>query len=103
MIRRNMSNNNSSGFNLIKERQNHFRIPKKHGFKSSIKIGIPASLHLFDEISLWQKFFNNLSIETITSESFENPVKTGKRIAGAEFCAPMEAMYGHVNWLADSG
>ncbi len=92
---------NSSGFNLIKERQNHFRILKKRGFKSSIKIGIPASLHLFDEISLWQKFFNNLSIETITSESFENPVKTGKRIAGAEFCAPMEAMYGHVNWLAD--
>ena len=92
---------NTSGFNLIKERQNHFRVPKKHTFKSSIKIGLPASLHLFDEISLWQRFFNNLSIETLTSESFNNPVKTGKRIAGAEFCAPMEAMYGHVDWLAD--
>jgi predicted CoA-substrate-specific enzyme activase len=92
---------NTSGFNLIKERQSHFHVPKKHKFKSSIKIGLPASLHLFDEISLWQRFFNNLSIETLTSESFNNPVKTGKRIAGAEFCAPMEAMYGHVAWLAD--
>jgi len=92
---------NTSGFNLIKERQSHFYVPKKHKFKSSIKIGLPASLHLFDEISLWQRFFNNLSIETLTSESFNNPVKTGKRIAGAEFCAPMEAMYGHVAWLTD--
>jgi predicted CoA-substrate-specific enzyme activase len=92
---------NTSGFNLIKERQNHFRVPKKHKFKSSVKIGLPASLHLFDEISLWQRFFNNLSIETLTSENFNDPVKTGKRIAGAEFCAPMEAMYGHVAWLAD--
>lgn len=92
---------NTSGFNLIKERQNHFRIPKKNKFRSFIKIGLPASLHLFNEISLWKRFFNNLSIETITSENFENPVKTGKRIAGAEFCAPMEAIYGHVAWLAD--
>jgi len=92
---------NISGFNLIKERQNHFRVPKKNKFKSPIKIGLPASLHLFDELSLWQRFFNNLSIETVTSENFDNPVKTGKRIAGAEFCAPMEAMYGHVAWLVD--
>jgi len=92
---------NTSGFDLIRERQNHFHVPKKNKFRSSIKVGLPASLHLFDEISLWKRFFNNLSIETITSEKFENPVKTGKRIAGAEFCAPMEAMYGHVAWLMD--
>jgi predicted nucleotide-binding protein (sugar kinase/HSP70/actin superfamily) len=92
---------NTSGFNLIKARQNHFRLPKRNKFRSPIKIGLPSSLHLFDEIPLWKKFFDNLSIETITSENFENPVKTGKRIAGAEFCAPMEAMYGHVAWLAD--
>jgi predicted CoA-substrate-specific enzyme activase len=92
---------NISGFDLIKERRNHFHVPKKRSFKYPVKIGIPASLHIFDEISLWQRFFNNLSIETITSENFENPVKTGKRIAGAEFCAPMEAMYGHVAWLAE--
>lgn len=92
---------NTSGFNLIRERQNHFHVPKKNKFRSPIKVGIPASLHLFDEISLWKRFFNNLSIEAITSEKFEDPVKTGKRIAGAEFCAPMEAMYGHVAWLID--
>jgi predicted CoA-substrate-specific enzyme activase len=92
---------NKSGFDLIKERRNHFHFPKKRSYKFPIKIGIPASLHMFDEISLWQRFFDNLSVETITSENFENPVKTGKRIAGAEFCAPMEAMYGHISWLAE--
>ncbi len=92
---------NTSGFDLIKERRNHFHVPKKRSFKYPVKIGIPASLHVFDEIILWQRFFSNLSVDTVTSENFENPVKTGKRIAGAEFCAPMEAMYGHVAWLAE--
>jgi len=92
---------NTSGFDLIKERRNHFHVSKKRDFKYTVKIGLPASLHIFDEISLWQKFFNNLSVETVTSENFENPVKTGKRIAGAEFCAPMEAIYGHVAMLAE--
>lgn len=91
---------NISGFDLVKEREKHFHVQKSEKYKSSLKIGLPASLHMFEELSLWKRFFNNLSIQPITSEIFDDPVKTGKRIAGAEFCAPMEAMYGHISWLA---
>ena len=91
---------NISGFDLIKEREKHFHVPKSEKYRSPLKIGLPVSLYMFEELSLWKRFFNNLSIQTFTSENFDNPVKTGKRIAGAEFCAPMEAMYGHISWLA---
>jgi predicted nucleotide-binding protein (sugar kinase/HSP70/actin superfamily) len=62
---------------------------------------LPASLHLFEELSLWKRFFGNLSIRTLTSESYPDPVRSGKRIAGAEFCAPIDSLYGHIAWLAD--
>jgi predicted nucleotide-binding protein (sugar kinase/HSP70/actin superfamily) len=42
-----------------------------------------------------------LSIHTISSEQYLEPVEQGKCIAGAEFCAPINAMFGHVAWLAD--
>ncbi len=91
---------NTSGFDLLKIRSKHFHFPKKGKCHPGIRIGLPAALHLFEELPLWQRFFDNLSIRTITSEGFDDPVKTGKRIAGAEFCAPMEAMYGHISYLA---
>ena len=70
-------------------------------FCNEVVIGLPASLHIFDELGLWKRFFANLSIRTVTSENFPDPVKTGKRIAGAEFCNPIDSIYGHVTWLAD--
>lgn len=86
-------------FNLIEERKKI--LAEKEEYKYDIVIGIPASLHLFEELSLWKRFFNNLSIRIITSENFSDPLRTGKRIAGAEFCAPIDSMYGHVAYLAD--
>jgi len=92
---------NISGFDLLKERKKHYQVAKRRRFKSPLVIGLPASLHLFEELTLWQRFFDNLSVKTITSENFDDPVRTGKRLAGAEFCAPMEAMYGHISYLSD--
>ena len=37
----------------------------------------------------------------MTSRGFTEAVKEGKRIAGAEFCAPMAALHGHVKYLLD--
>ena len=34
-------------------------------------------------------------------DNFKNAIKSGKKIAGAEFCAPMNAFFGHVQNLAD--
>ncbi len=42
-----------------------------------------------------------MSIYSFSSEKLPNPVRIGKRIAGAEFCAPMDSMYGHILYLAD--
>ncbi|MCD6396950.1 MAG: hypothetical protein J7L71_05380, partial [Spirochaetaceae bacterium] len=64
-------------------------------------IGIPAGLQLFEEIPLWKKFFHNLGIQTVSSERQKDVISNGKKIAGAEFCAPMSAFYGHVDGLAD--
>jgi len=91
-----------AGFQLLEERNKITqRSRSAAGRTGKLKIGLPASLHLFEEIPLWEHFFSNLSIETISSESYAEPVKTGKRLAGAEFCAPINAIYGHVVYLAD--
>ncbi len=65
-----------------------------------ITIGIPAGLHLFDELPLWKYFFKKLSINTVTSEKLDNPIELGKPLTGAEFCAPMTALHGHVKYLS---
>ena len=31
----------------------------------------------------------------------KDPLTEGKRLAGAEFCAPMHALYGHIKWLSE--
>lgn len=79
---------NKAGFDLLKERKKIAAVKPVKPFKHDITIGLPASLHLFEELSLWKRFFNNLSIRTVTSEPYMEPLKTGKCVAGAEFCAP---------------
>jgi predicted CoA-substrate-specific enzyme activase len=90
--------NQPDTFRLIRNRKRVFRY-KTRTRSSAIIMGIPAGLHLYEEISLWREFFDLLSIHTVTSEDFMDPVKTGKKLSGAEFCAPVAAMHGHVNYL----
>ncbi|MCX6303776.1 MAG: acyl-CoA dehydratase activase [Bacteroidetes bacterium] len=87
-------------FNLLDERSRILNAMQPETFARDVVIGLPASLHLFEELPLWKRFFANLSIRTVTSDQFANPVRSGKRIAGAEFCAPIDSMYGHASWLA---
>ncbi len=65
------------------------------------RIGLPAALHLLEEVPLWKRFFTLLGVETLTSEGFHRSLKAGKQVAGAEFCAPVTALHGHVRWLAE--
>jgi predicted CoA-substrate-specific enzyme activase len=89
-------------YDLIKERNKVFQVAKKPArTKLPLKIGIPNALYLAEEMPLWKHFFNTLGIETITGDNFKNAVKSGKKLAGAEFCAPMNAFFGHVQYLAD--
>lgn len=90
--------NTAVTFQLLSKRNEIF------GFRAAsadqkITIGLPAGLHLFDELPFWRKFFDLLSIKTITSENYSTAVKDGKKLSASEFCAPISAMYGHVDYL----
>jgi predicted CoA-substrate-specific enzyme activase len=92
-------NNNTSGFDLIKIRSRAFSTPKKKYHEKKIIIGIPAALHLMEDMAFWQHFFETLSIKTITSKDYMDALHEGKKISGAEFCAPVSALHGHVSHL----
>ena len=92
---------NRTSFDLLENRKNVFSTESGTNFRENITVGIPSTLHLFDELSLWKRFFNNLSIRTITSENYRDPLKKGKSLAGAEFCAPINSIFGHVVYLSD--
>jgi len=92
---------NKADFDLLKNRNKIFLSESVKKIKHDITIGIPSSLHLFEELALWKRFFNNLAIKTITSEDYQDPVKTGRCMAGAEFCSPINSIFGHVVYLSD--
>ena len=87
-------------FDFISERRKIFAFKYKENAGNDLTIGIPAALHLVEDLPLWRKFFDILSIKTITSENCKDPVNTGKKIRGAEFCSPLTSLYGHVQYLS---
>jgi predicted CoA-substrate-specific enzyme activase len=94
-----------TGFELISERNRLVKALKIHSAKKKGTrplVGIPATLHLLEDLPFWCSFFSALSIPFLTSEKFKDSLKTGKKIAGAEFCAPIDSMYGHVSFLSES-
>ncbi|MGB9438623.1 MAG: acyl-CoA dehydratase activase, partial [Desulfobacterales bacterium] len=91
--------NNLSGFDLLRERKKAVSFKPQPKSEAALTIGIPAALHLYEDLALWRKFFNLMGIETITSEKYGNAIKEGKQISGAEFCAPMSALHGHIKYL----
>ncbi|HQQ51198.1 MAG TPA: acyl-CoA dehydratase activase, partial [Spirochaetota bacterium] len=85
-------------FDFRRERNKIFTLPSN---EDTAQVGIPYALHLVDEMDLWIDFFKRLNVTVITSSGCDDPVTIGKRIAQAEFCAPIAAFHGHVTYLAD--
>ncbi|HEY3389026.1 MAG TPA: acyl-CoA dehydratase activase [Prolixibacteraceae bacterium] len=92
--------NKSVHFQLIRKRNELFKF-KPAATKTNLTIGIPAGLHLYEEILFWRLFFDFLSIRTITSEDYLTAIKDGKNLSSAEFCSPIAAMHGHVDYLSN--
>jgi predicted CoA-substrate-specific enzyme activase len=92
---------NISGFDLLKERKKAKKRINHDSVSSDKVIGLPAALHIFEEMTFWKHFFSSLGLKVVTSEKLDDPLETGKRLSGAEFCAPMHALHGHTAWLAD--
>ena len=93
--------NDTSGFDLLKERRRAFPIPYVREPRTDVTVGLPAGLHLFEDLPFWKHFFHGLGIRTTTSERYEEAVKDGRHLAGAEFCAPLTALHAHVRYLLD--
>ncbi|MEW6600331.1 MAG: acyl-CoA dehydratase activase [Nitrospirota bacterium] len=91
-------NNNLSGFDLLRTRKKAMSF---HTSREHVTIGIPSALHLYEDLPMWKYFFDRLSVNTITSEACTDAVKEGKRVAGAEFCAPLTALHSHVKYLLE--
>ncbi len=89
------------GFRLLAERKKSFDIHTGKPLGSKIRIGIPSALHMFEEIPFWRIFFREIGVDLITSNTDKTLLKVGKHLAGAEFCAPIESMYGHVKALIE--
>jgi len=85
-------------FDFSREHNKIFTLPSN---EDTAQVGIPYALHLVDEMDLWIDFFKRLNVTVITSSGCDDPVTIGKRIAQAEFCAPIAAFHGHVTYLAD--
>ena len=93
--------NNTSGFDLFKERAKALAPTGSRRPRTGFTIGIPATLHLFEDLPFWKGFFHRLGIRTVTSERYADAVKDGRRLAGAELCAPMTALHAHVAHLRE--
>ncbi len=89
---------------LLQERKKLSRFPKQttqETRKRDFVIGLPAAVHMVDDLHLWKKFFDLLGIATLSSETYQQAAKTGKKLSQAEFCSPISAMHGHADWLLD--
>lgn len=94
--------NRLSGFDFLKQREKIFTFALQAHDPSEPTIGIPAALHLYEDLHFWRYFFNRLGLRTKTSEGCHDAIKAGKNIAEAEFCAPLTALHAHVQYLLDS-
>ena len=95
-----------SGFALLKERRRVFDsvLPAPAAASAAAPaagpvIGIPAALGLYGQLPLWKGFFAELGVRTLTSEGFTAGIVEGREVQGAEFCAPLAALHGHVRHL----
>jgi predicted CoA-substrate-specific enzyme activase len=89
----------TTGVDIPAELRKAHRTPKVIEPVRATTVGMPAALHLAEDLPMWRHFFHALGMQTVTSENCKDAVKMGKPFTGAEFCAPMTALYGHVRHL----
>jgi predicted CoA-substrate-specific enzyme activase len=88
-------------FDLVRQRRRAFRFSTGASGTGRPTIGLPAAGHLLEDLPRWRFFFDQLGFPTVTSAGIADAVGDGKPLTGAEFCAPITALHGHVRHLAD--
>ncbi len=66
----------------------------------SLKIGLYATLTMLEYLPLWELFFKRLGFTTVVSPVETGHIAAGKEIAGADYCAPITDLHGHIRYLA---
>ena len=62
-------------------------------------IGIPTALYMSEDAPFWRSFFELLGFPTLVAQADAATLREGKRLAGAEFCAPMAMFHGQARSL----
>jgi predicted CoA-substrate-specific enzyme activase len=91
----------NGAFDLLAQHRKIFRFPGKAASKTRPTIGLPAGVHLVEDLLFWKVFFDRLGFQTVSSEGFKDAVRVGKPLTDAEFCAPIAALQGHVHYLKE--
>lgn len=89
----------NTSYDLLRERKRLLEPTSSVHEKSGLVIGLPAAVHMVEELHFWQKFFDILGIATLSSAGYGEDVARGKQLSKTEFCAPITAMHGHVDYL----
>jgi len=93
--------NNRSGFDLLKARRKVLGPPSPVELRGHVKIGLGAGIHFAEETDRWRTFFTELGVTTVAPSARTAVISSGKRLARAEFCAPMAAFHGQIQELAE--
>ncbi|MFP4445015.1 MAG: acyl-CoA dehydratase activase [Desulfosudaceae bacterium] len=94
--------NNRSGFDLVRTHGRVLRPDRSPPENPAVTVGIPAALYLHEDVALWTDFFHRLGLGTVVSRGRADDVlQRGKARVGAEFCAPLTALHGHVDRLLE--
>ncbi len=84
---------------VIEERREKYKreaaaVPPLPEKRRNLTFGIPKGLYMIDDAELWKRFFSELGVSVVVSGPKAG--RDGRRLAGAEFCAPIADLHGHV-------
>ena len=92
---------NTSGFDLLQSRRQAARPVDPAAARRAISAGILTGLQYFEDAGLWQRFFAELGVRTVTVPGRKDLLAAGKKLEQAEFCAPMAVLHAQAADLAE--
>lgn len=94
----------AQGYSLLREHDRAWAAVLPDGLPDpaeGLLVGLPFAMNLCEDLPLWRHFFRRLGVRTVASRSLRDAVTGGKRVEGAEFCAPVAALHGHAFHLME--
>ena len=91
----------TGAMDLLRHRRKLLPQQKPAPPREDLVIGLPAAVHMVEDLPFWQNFFATLGIRTISSSAQKGRVPAGKKISLSEFCVPITVMHGHVDYLLE--